>query len=307
MWNPGDQVLQQSVWFGSLLSARPRTAGDRHVLTQTPPHAPHSVWLFWNGDWTLNCWYVNLQEPLERNPRGIIERDQTLDLYLEDIIWLAPLPWRVKDICGYTRQRLRTFRMLGEPEHPSRLQECDDSLCHDENDQCHHCLIQEQTGAHDQIPLRFLEQEEPKVSLKKTSPAQNVPRLDCTLLGRDKLEVGLIADQENGQETQDQRSCAGLVIGGLKGQSANEGGELDEVGPLVQKGTVVGRQASIASELAVHTIDDVSDLKYDSCPNQACTVISKDEYTGQDSDTEGENREPVRRDPAPIRDQRQNQ
>ena len=57
-----------------------RVSGNRHVLTLTAPGAAHSVWLFWTSEWEFLFWYVNLQEPITRTPRGILVLDQVLDI-----------------------------------------------------------------------------------------------------------------------------------------------------------------------------------------------------------------------------------
>ena len=131
MWCRGDAVVQQELWLGRLLAARPVTVAedcgellalyshprtpyrsaairsrhalplaerveqmsrpppgrlrhelspDAHVLTLNPSGAAHSFWLFWNADWTLRRWYVNLQAPLRRTALGIAVVDRVLDL-----------------------------------------------------------------------------------------------------------------------------------------------------------------------------------------------------------------------------------
>ena len=140
-WDPGQQILQQDLWLGKLITARPvtvvedsparlalythpeapyysattisrnrntltlservdilmsddipplekRVSGSRHVLTLTEPGAAHSVWLFWSPDWDFLFWYVNLQDHITRTPRGIIVRDQVLDIVAgPDLAW----------------------------------------------------------------------------------------------------------------------------------------------------------------------------------------------------------------------------
>ncbi len=63
-----------------------------NVLTLTPPGAHHSVWIFWDSDWNLTNWYVNLQPPVERTNYGIALTDYLLDLALT-----PDLQWRWKD------------------------------------------------------------------------------------------------------------------------------------------------------------------------------------------------------------------
>jgi hypothetical protein len=63
-----------------------------NVLTLTPPDAGHSIWLFWDSDWAFKTWYVNLQQPVQRTPRGVIVRD-----YLLDLVVTPALVWAWKD------------------------------------------------------------------------------------------------------------------------------------------------------------------------------------------------------------------
>jgi hypothetical protein len=60
-----------------------RNSGRNHVLTLTPPGSRHSVWLFWGEDWTFQSWFVNLQAPVRRTCRGILDQDQVLDIRVE--------------------------------------------------------------------------------------------------------------------------------------------------------------------------------------------------------------------------------
>jgi predicted RNA-binding protein associated with RNAse of E/G family len=78
-----------------------RISGDNHVLTLTVPDTAHSVWLFWTPEWDFRFWYVNLQEPIRRTPRGILVQDQVLDIIVNpDRTWR----WKDED----------EFRALGE-------------------------------------------------------------------------------------------------------------------------------------------------------------------------------------------------
>jgi predicted RNA-binding protein associated with RNAse of E/G family len=67
-------------------------AGRANVLTLTPPRANHSVWLFWDRDWNLIAWYVNLQPPFRRTPHGVVTGD-----YLLDLMVTPDLRWSWKD------------------------------------------------------------------------------------------------------------------------------------------------------------------------------------------------------------------
>ena len=62
------------------VALKPGRQGSRHVLTLTPPQDWYSVWLFWDAEWNLQCYFVNFQQPLERTSRGILERDCALDI-----------------------------------------------------------------------------------------------------------------------------------------------------------------------------------------------------------------------------------
>jgi hypothetical protein len=56
MWNPGDQILQQSMWFGSLLSVRPLTViqndSDYLVLYTHPQSTWQDHEVDAKGTWT---------------------------------------------------------------------------------------------------------------------------------------------------------------------------------------------------------------------------------------------------------------
>ena len=95
-----------------------RESGSRHVLTLTVPGAAHSVWLFWSPAWEFLFWYVNLQEPVRRTPRGILVQDQVLDIVAgPERTW----NWKDEDDFlalaerGYfTREQAATIRAEGE-------------------------------------------------------------------------------------------------------------------------------------------------------------------------------------------------
>jgi uncharacterized protein len=63
-----------------------------HVLTLNVPGAWHSFKLFWDHEWTLQNWYVNLEAPFLRLHRGIIH----YDLFL-DIVVTPQFDWAWKD------------------------------------------------------------------------------------------------------------------------------------------------------------------------------------------------------------------
>ncbi|KRV47019.1 hypothetical protein AQ490_09690 [Wenjunlia vitaminophila] len=59
---------RRSTWFGTGVLKLAR-AGD-----------PWSVWLFWDRDWRLRNWYVNLEEPRARWAGGVDSEDHVLDI-----------------------------------------------------------------------------------------------------------------------------------------------------------------------------------------------------------------------------------
>jgi len=68
----GEWKLADAVWQGE---GRLRLA---------VPGARYSVLAFWNDNHTaLNCWYINLEEPLTRTARGFDYMDQLLDIIVE--------------------------------------------------------------------------------------------------------------------------------------------------------------------------------------------------------------------------------
>jgi hypothetical protein len=71
---------------------RPHAWTRTHVLWLVRPADAHSVGLFWDEDWQLLGWYVNLQAPLRRTPLGFDTTDWALD------VWVEPDgSWRWKD------------------------------------------------------------------------------------------------------------------------------------------------------------------------------------------------------------------
>ncbi|MFE1559630.1 DUF402 domain-containing protein [Streptomyces sp. NPDC058734] len=62
------RTTARSRWFGG------------GVLKLARPGQPWSVWLFWDDDWTLRNWYVNLEEPRTRWAGGVDSVDHFLDI-----------------------------------------------------------------------------------------------------------------------------------------------------------------------------------------------------------------------------------
>jgi hypothetical protein len=63
-----------------------------HVLTLNVPGAWHSFKLFWDREWTLLNWYVNLEAPFLRLERGVVHHDLFLD-----IVVTPAFDWTRKD------------------------------------------------------------------------------------------------------------------------------------------------------------------------------------------------------------------
>jgi hypothetical protein len=53
------------------------------ALRLTTPGAAHSMLLVWD-DGRFECWYINLERPLERAPVGFDYLDQELDIHFPD-------------------------------------------------------------------------------------------------------------------------------------------------------------------------------------------------------------------------------
>lgn len=72
-----------------------------HIVYIQPSEGMHAYWLFWDANWDLLSWFVNLQAPCVRTERGI----RTTDFYL-DLVVTPDLKWRWKDedefeaLCG---------------------------------------------------------------------------------------------------------------------------------------------------------------------------------------------------------------
>lgn len=71
----------------------PRVNDRWHVLYLLPPDAWHAVWIFWDADWRVVNWYVNLQRPFVRTAQDV----SNTDLYL-DLILTPDLQWAWKDL-----------------------------------------------------------------------------------------------------------------------------------------------------------------------------------------------------------------
>jgi hypothetical protein len=89
-----DRTLEERV--AVYLDPTPLTFDERinprHVVSILPPQAMHAIWIFWDRDWQLTNWYVNLQYPYVRAGGAI----RIIDCYL-DIAATPSLTWTLKD------------------------------------------------------------------------------------------------------------------------------------------------------------------------------------------------------------------
>jgi hypothetical protein len=96
-WERGETVVHQEVWKGRIWAARPLTVVEdgRHL-----------------------GWYVNLQQPMRRNPVGFEAMDLMLDVVAE-----PDLSWRWKDLDELHEVVRREIlnRELGELVHQTAL------------------------------------------------------------------------------------------------------------------------------------------------------------------------------------------
>jgi hypothetical protein len=96
------------------------TWAETDVLLLAAPGEAHSLWLMWEqGHARLRCWYVNLQEPLRRTPRGFDMVDQELDI----VVSPDRSEWHWKDEAAFedmasaglfSDEQVRAIRKEGE-------------------------------------------------------------------------------------------------------------------------------------------------------------------------------------------------
>lgn len=93
---------------------------DTDVLMLVTPGAAHAVYAMWEeGQTSFRCWYIDLQEPLQRTSIGFDTRDHLLDI----VVSPDRSEWRWKDedefqealeIGLYTAEQARAIRAEGE-------------------------------------------------------------------------------------------------------------------------------------------------------------------------------------------------
>ena len=93
-------------------AARGRWEGHG-VLQMLSAVEPFSIWVFWEGkERSLDCWYINLQEPFRRTPDGIDSQDLELDFVVapdgswqkkdDDLldVWVENGRWSADQVAG---------------------------------------------------------------------------------------------------------------------------------------------------------------------------------------------------------------
>jgi predicted RNA-binding protein associated with RNAse of E/G family len=91
---PNRRTTPQDLLAGVGLKLEDYTWTRTDVLMLAVPGEAHSVYAMWENEHTrLNCWYVNLEEPLRRTPIGF----DTMDHLLDVVISPDRSAWRWKD------------------------------------------------------------------------------------------------------------------------------------------------------------------------------------------------------------------
>jgi hypothetical protein len=71
---------------------RPHTWQRHHILSLTRRGDAHSLWHFWDEEWTFVCWYVQLHAPMRETDGALETTDHALDVLVE-----PDGTWRWKD------------------------------------------------------------------------------------------------------------------------------------------------------------------------------------------------------------------
>jgi hypothetical protein len=106
-------------------SGRDRWRGHGMLQLQRPGEM-HAVWVFWHGrEREFRGWYLNLQEPFRRTPRGFDTQDLELDIvvdldggwrYKDDEIlesWVERGRWTRAQVAGIEREGAAIAAELG--------------------------------------------------------------------------------------------------------------------------------------------------------------------------------------------------
>jgi uncharacterized protein DUF402 len=81
-WIPrGADALER--WLDPGADAEPHTWSTHHVLWLVRRGEAHALGLFWDEQWEFQCWYVNLQLPVEVHDGCVDTCDQALDVVVE--------------------------------------------------------------------------------------------------------------------------------------------------------------------------------------------------------------------------------
>jgi hypothetical protein len=81
-WIPRGSDFRER-WIDPGTEIEPHTWNTHHVLWLTHRGAAHALGLFWNVAWELQCWYVNLQLPIDLHDSYVDSCDQALDVVVE--------------------------------------------------------------------------------------------------------------------------------------------------------------------------------------------------------------------------------
>ena len=124
----GSPLAYAADFFGAPHPWSPKDRWEGHgVLQLQRPGEMHAVWVFWNGpERELGAWYVNLQEPFRRKPRGFDTQDLELDIvvsrdgnwrYKDDALlvhWVERGRWTADEVADIRREGARLAAELDD-------------------------------------------------------------------------------------------------------------------------------------------------------------------------------------------------
>jgi hypothetical protein len=105
----GARGMPFSEWVTQVFEMRAGAWQGPGILLFFPPDADHSVWWFWDDDWTFQCWYVNLEERAVRWDDGTVAGVDVIDQDL-DVVVAPDHSWQWKDEDEFAER-------LAFPEH----------------------------------------------------------------------------------------------------------------------------------------------------------------------------------------------